>query len=398
MVRRIPAVNRMLVGVLVVASLGLGAGVAQAVDHALSARVVAPRVSGPWTCTTGSLFESVKGQVAVSNYPTGWRTIGSGPDSLNALAYSPITKYLYAIDSQIGPRLSHLIRIGNRGDQTDLGAVVGMPSQVIWKAGDIDPATGTFFVSTGGLRLYAIDITTLHATPVALPYKTSMGYDLVVQKGWLWTVNTDSIDGFSLTTGSTKSFSIPLSLRGDAAGSIWADPAADALYYRWDAGGKIYHVTGLRTSSLGITLIGTASRQGVSNDGATCNAHAAPGPDTAPVLGISANLTSGFVPGQSQKVNLVLTNSFSTPVTVWGRVVKLVVGDSSLACPAASNFNVDQGLTVPVTVPANSTKTLSQLGVPRTAWPVIRMIETRTNQNACEGTTLSISYFVRYYR
>src|SRR3974390_249687 len=90
--RRIPrATGRLLAPLLVVASLALTVGVAQAVVRPLGFTASTPPSWGPWSCTVGPFFESVQNKVAVSSFPTGWRTVGSGPDALNALAYSPLT-------------------------------------------------------------------------------------------------------------------------------------------------------------------------------------------------------------------------------------------------------------------------------------------------------------------
>jgi hypothetical protein len=278
-----------------------------------------------------------------------------------------------------------------------LGTVAGLSKQVHWVAGDIDAATGTYYVESGPTHLFAINIGAMTAAPVAVPARVTLGNDLIVQQEWIWSVDQHVIDGFSLTTGATKEFQIPLTLQEDAAGSMWSDLAGDALYFRWDATGKVYKVAGLRTDATTFSLVATVPTHQKTNDGATCNAATSVMPDSAPVLQITGNVTNAFTPGALRRVNLTFTNTYPTPVTVWPRVIKIALTDSSSSCPAAANFVIYQGLSVAVTVPGSATKSLTQLGVPTTDWPDLSMLDRSVNQDACEGTTVTIHYYVRYY-
>jgi hypothetical protein len=109
---------------------------------------------------------------------------------------------------------------------------------------------------------------------------------------------------------------------------------------------------------------------------------------------VSGNLTALLYPGTSQVLDLVFTNPNSSPITVAANGVNIALSTSRAGCPASTNFSVDRGLTTSVTVPANSTDSLAQLGVPTTDWPVIGMTETHTNQDACEGAALTLTYSV----
>ena len=109
---------------------------------------------------------------------------------------------------------------------------------------------------------------------------------------------------------------------------------------------------------------------------------------------ISGNLTSLLYPGVSRVLDLVFTNPNSVPVTVGAGGVQISISTNQAGCPAATNFSVDRGLTTGVTIPANSAKSLAQLGVASTHWPVIGMIDTHTNQDSCENATLILTYTV----
>jgi hypothetical protein len=56
------------------------------------------------------------------------------------------------------------------------------------------------------------------------------------------------------------------------------------------------------------------------------------------------------------------------------------------------NFAVTRDLLGSIKVPAHSTASLSDLGIPTSHWPVIAMVETHTNQDACEGAPLVLHY------
>jgi hypothetical protein len=119
-------------------------------------------------------------------------------------------------------------------------------------------------------------------------------------------------------------------------------------------------------------------------------------PPTNPVESptVSGNLAAFLYPGTSQVLDLVFTNPDSSPITVAANGVDILISTNRAGCPASPNFSVDRGLTTSVTIPANSTRSLAQLGVPTADWPVIGMVDTHTNQDACEGATLALNYSV----
>ena len=62
------------------------------------------------------------------------------------------------------------------------------------------------------------------------------------------------------------------------------------------------------------------------------------------------------------------------------------------SCPVATNFAIVHGLTGNATVPANSTKSLSELGMAKANWPTVSMLETNANQDACKGAKLTFAF------
>ncbi len=111
---------------------------------------------------------------------------------------------------------------------------------------------------------------------------------------------------------------------------------------------------------------------------------------------VGGSLTTPLYPGTSQPLNLTFTNPNSSPMTIASGGVSasnIAITSSAPGC-APSNFAVTQGLTTTVTIPASqiTPESLSALGVPQADWPVIKMIETNTNQDACQGATLTLTY------
>jgi hypothetical protein len=167
----------------------------------------------------------------------------------------------------------------------------------------------------------------------------------------------------------------------------------DGLYYRWNSNGATYFVLGLRTNTVAITKVATLPVPPRSNqDGTTCLATTTPGPDDAPHLSVGGNFSAPLGPGGSAYINLTLTNSYATPVVLPSHALRITLTSSSASCPVATNFDVRHGVIVDVTVPANTTTTLSALGVPMVDWPRVNMLDLPTNQDACRGVSLSIAY------
>ncbi len=93
--------------------------------------------------------------------------------------------------------------------------------------------------------------------------------------------------------------------------------------------------------------------------------------------------------GTLVRVDLVFTNPNAAAITVTSVTVRLT-GTSASGCSAA-NFRVAQQLTLTVTVPPRSTASLSGLGVPRSAWPRLRMLDTG-NQDACKRAAVRLAF------
>jgi len=111
---------------------------------------------------------------------------------------------------------------------------------------------------------------------------------------------------------------------------------------------------------------------------------------------VGGSLTSPLYPGVALPLNLTFTNPSRSKITIASGGVSasnIAITSAAPGC-ASSNFTVAQGLTTAVTIPARqiTPRSLSSLGVPQADWPVIQMINTNTNQDACQGAKLTLTY------
>jgi hypothetical protein len=97
-----------------------------------------------------------------------------------------------------------------------------------------------------------------------------------------------------------------------------------------------------------------------------------------------------FPGGPALPVDLVIENPAAAPLTVEA-VTTAVAGTSSDRC-GASNFLVAHQLAATVVVPGRATRSLSQLGIPQSRWPQLRMVETGANQDECAAAAVTLSF------
>ncbi len=102
---------------------------------------------------------------------------------------------------------------------------------------------------------------------------------------------------------------------------------------------------------------------------------------------------AGLAPGVGVPLDLRVTNPDPQPLLIDALTVT-VTGTSLPRCPAAANYAVTQlaPSAYPLSVPARSTRSLSELGVPVAARPTVRMLALATSQDACRGARVSLSY------
>jgi hypothetical protein len=119
---------------------------------------------------------------------------------------------------------------------------------------------------------------------------------------------------------------------------------------------------------------------------------------SGPILNFSVggDLTEPLSPGTSESLNMTFTNPNSVPIHIAKGAItaaNIAITTNKPGC-AGSNFAVTQGLTIRITIPAGQSSriSLAELGVPQGDWPVIAMLETGKNQDACQNATLTLTY------
>jgi hypothetical protein len=115
-------------------------------------------------------------------------------------------------------------------------------------------------------------------------------------------------------------------------------------------------------------------------------------PATVPVpqdFTIAGDAPIALLPGTTSSIDLRFANPNAVAITV--KSVTVTVTTSGVTC-AASAFALVRGLHGPVAVPARTTATLSQLGVPPADWPSLGMLDTGTDQDGCQHAQLTLHY------
>ena len=107
---------------------------------------------------------------------------------------------------------------------------------------------------------------------------------------------------------------------------------------------------------------------------------------------IGANAAQPFYPGTSQALDLTITNPFKFAIRVLNVSITVDPRSTKSGCDGTVNLLVTEPLRATLAVPAESSKSLSELTVPPDKWPVLTMPDLPTNQDACEGAILTLVY------
>ena len=113
---------------------------------------------------------------------------------------------------------------------------------------------------------------------------------------------------------------------------------------------------------------------------------------------LSGSLSQAIRPGIFAPLDLTISNSSHAPIVVTELKVTVSAVDapnaSALLPCSAADFDVRQvDKQFTLVVNTKSTRALSQLGLPSTAWPQIGMpLDESRNQDGCKGASLTLSY------
>jgi hypothetical protein len=124
---------------------------------------------------------------------------------------------------------------------------------------------------------------------------------------------------------------------------------------------------------------------------ATTTAHLTVSAGQGQNFALSGSSDRLLAPGVSGFIDVSITNPNNQPLNVTS-ITMSVTGTSKPAC-TTSNFSVTQfSGTYPIVVPANSTRTLSQLGIMQAQRPKVTMLDLPVNQDICKNTGITLSF------
>ena len=113
---------------------------------------------------------------------------------------------------------------------------------------------------------------------------------------------------------------------------------------------------------------------------------------------LSGNISQQLSPGASSVLNVKITNPFNfdimvSQLTVTVRHATTKNGQPNPGCDGTVNLVVTrQYAGPPLKVKESRTVSLSDLNVPQSQWPLLLMPNLATNQDACKGATLRLSF------
>ncbi|MFL5829569.1 MAG: hypothetical protein ACJ76X_06590 [Solirubrobacteraceae bacterium] len=104
--------------------------------------------------------------------------------------------------------------------------------------------------------------------------------------------------------------------------------------------------------------------------------------------------------GAPQPINLRLSNPNLAPLSVTNLGVSIVGIQAPAATPSlpcsAIDFTVQQLASPdPLTVPASSSRSLAELGIPPAGWPQLAIVDRPSDQDGCQGATVTLAYSAR---
>ena len=116
-----------------------------------------------------------------------------------------------------------------------------------------------------------------------------------------------------------------------------------------------------------------------------------------PEFSVTGSTAVPLEPGPAQPIDVLITNPNDLPLNISSLSVTVQAVTAPQATPtlpcSPSDFAAMQpysGQTL--TVPSSSSRTLSELGVPSSEWPEIGIVDRPTNQDGCQGASLSLAY------
>ncbi len=229
---------------------------------------------------------------------------GTATVPYNAIGYNTADNYLYGVQQDT----QRLLRIGQGGAATDLGAITGLNVDSYYQQGTFgagDSANTLYVRGTLDLgTVYAINLATRVATPITLSEEVPNTSDLVVLEGYLWGMGNDSrIWRVDLDSGAAGSWET--NVPAVTYGGQWVYGNGNLGLSANDSGDVIQlGITNATSANPTFTILSTVNGPTPnSNNDATSN----PGPDVD--LAIQKTVRSAHTPGGTITFGIHVTNN-----------------------------------------------------------------------------------------
>ncbi|MBX9400232.1 DUF11 domain-containing protein [Lysobacter sp. BMK333-48F3] len=292
-------------------------------------------------------------QIDTNANPLTFNPIGIASSTYNAVGYNTTDNYQYGLITN--PAGNTLVRIGADGSAQPVGAVTGLPSAV-YITGAFGTAGSILYVkdnTAAGTAMYAINVTTLTATPVALSAAINIA-DWAWVGGLLYGVtNGGQLVSVNPATGAVTNIGAPNGLPAGFFGAIYGAP--NGLYGSGNNPPNGFYKFDLITGAA--TLISGAPGS-QANDGSNCpTANITFGADlqitktNTPASGPNDLASDSYTPGTARTYTVVVTNAgpfgaanavFTDPAIANFTVSSVTCGGTTGGgvCPSVANTTV----------------------------------------------------------
>ncbi|MGO1002115.1 beta strand repeat-containing protein [Lysobacter sp. CA196] len=229
-------------------------------------------------------------QIGTNANPLTFNAVGTAAAVYNAVGYNPADNYQYGL---ITPTTNTLVRIGSDGAAVSLGTVGGLPAGT-YISGAFGTAGNILYVKdnvAAGTTMYAINVTTLTATPIALSSAINIA-DWAWVGGLLYGVtNSGQLLSVNPTSGAVTNIGLPNGLPVGFFGAMYGAP--NGLYGSGNSPPSGFYKFDLVTGTA--TLISGAPGS-TSNDGSNC-------PTANITFGADLQITKTNTPGVNGNVD-----------------------------------------------------------------------------------------------
>lgn len=303
-------------------------------------------------------------QIDTNANPLTFNAVGTSASIYNAVGYNPADNYQYGLITN--PAGNTLVRIGADGSAQAVGAVAGLPSAV-YISGAFGTAGNILYVkdnTAAGTTMYAVNVTTLTATPISLSAAINIA-DWAWVGGLLYGVtNGGQLVSVNPSSGAVTSIGPPNGLPAGFFGAMYGAP--NGLYGSGNNPPSGFYKFDLATGAA--TLIGGAPGSS-SNDGSNCpTANITFGADlqiaktNTPASGPNDLASDSYTPGTARTYTVVVTNAgpfgaanavFTDPAIANFTVSSVTCGSpiGGGVCPSVANTTValmqSSGIVIP---------------------------------------------------